>query len=135
MSLQLHIRRQHWEGLGKRSEHMLFRCWSYSNSKDCILFILLYLQGVCCNNLFLVLMLCYLIYLIYFSIISRCKGLQFEAAWNKHRDDPNLTTLGPSFNTRNAAMVEFPILYYCENDNLFKNRTYDLFLKSQFHLL
>lgn len=38
-------------------------------------------------------------------LLQQCKALQFEAAWNKHRDDPNLTTLGPSFNTRNAAMV------------------------------
>ncbi|KAG8644976.1 hypothetical protein MANES_10G018500v8 [Manihot esculenta] len=29
-------------------------------------------------------------------LLHHCKGLQFEATWEKHRDDPNLTTLSSS---------------------------------------
>ncbi|KAK9283603.1 hypothetical protein L1049_011853 [Liquidambar formosana] len=39
------------------------------------------------------------------TLLQQCKGLQFEAAWDKHKDDPNLITLGPSFNGRDAATI------------------------------
>lgn len=39
-------------------------------------------------------------------LLQKCKGQQFEAAWLKHRDDPNLTTLCPSLNEVNAATVQ-----------------------------
>ncbi|KAL7214824.1 hypothetical protein ACSBR1_027080 [Camellia fascicularis] len=29
-------------------------------------------------------------------LLQQCKGPQFKAAWDKHKDDPNLTTLEPS---------------------------------------
>lgn len=131
MSLQLHTRRQHWEGLGKRSEHMLFSYWCYSNSKDSIFFN----SSIFAGSLLHVATTFSLFLVFLFSFISRCKGLQFEAAWNKHRDDPNLTTLAPSLSRRNAAMVDFLILYCSENDNMFKE--YDIWFtsKSQPHLL
>ncbi|KAK2637321.1 hypothetical protein Ddye_032113 [Dipteronia dyeriana] len=28
-------------------------------------------------------------------LLQQCKGMQFEAAWDKYRDDPNLSSLGP----------------------------------------
>ncbi|KAK3230914.1 hypothetical protein Dsin_002795 [Dipteronia sinensis] len=34
-----------------------------------------------------------------FPVFGRCKGMQFEAAWDKYRDDPNLSSLGPSLST------------------------------------
>ncbi|CAK9135719.1 unnamed protein product [Ilex paraguariensis] len=39
------------------------------------------------------------------TLLQNCKGPQFEAAWDKHKDDPNLKALGPSFSGRNTAMV------------------------------
>ncbi|XP_057510544.1 uncharacterized protein At2g39910-like [Actinidia eriantha] len=38
-------------------------------------------------------------------LLHQCKGQQFEAAWDKHKDDPNLTSLKPSLSGRNAAVV------------------------------
>lgn len=38
-------------------------------------------------------------------LLQQCKGLQFEVAWDKHKDDPNLTTLGPSLTGRNTTTV------------------------------
>ncbi|XP_050385997.1 uncharacterized protein At2g39910 [Argentina anserina] len=38
-------------------------------------------------------------------LLHQCKGLQFEAAWGKHRDDPNLATIAPSLSERRSAMV------------------------------
>ncbi|KAJ4969722.1 hypothetical protein NE237_002821 [Protea cynaroides] len=38
-------------------------------------------------------------------LLQQCKGLQFEAAWDKHRDDPNLSTLAPAFERGDAATV------------------------------
>ncbi|KAK9124391.1 hypothetical protein Sjap_013993 [Stephania japonica] len=38
-------------------------------------------------------------------LLQKCKGLQFEAAWNKHKDDPNLTALAPAFCTESTAVV------------------------------
>lgn len=29
-------------------------------------------------------------------MFARCKGAQFETAWDKYKDDPNLTGLGSS---------------------------------------
>lgn len=37
--------------------------------------------------------------------LQQCKGLQFEAAWDKHKDDPNLAALCLSFSVKHAAMV------------------------------
>ncbi|KAM7499332.1 hypothetical protein LguiA_023746 [Lonicera macranthoides] len=39
------------------------------------------------------------------NLLQQCKGLQFEAAWNKHKDDPNLTAILTSFSGRNVATV------------------------------
>ncbi|KAM1126183.1 hypothetical protein ACFX2B_040893 [Malus domestica] len=45
-------------------------------------------------------------------LLHQCKGVQFEAAWGKHRDDPNLATIGPSFGAslgeRKATVVQLP---------------------------
>jgi len=38
-------------------------------------------------------------------LLQQCKGSQFEAAWDKHKDDPNLTALTPSLSGTNATMV------------------------------
>ncbi|GLT93009.1 hypothetical protein SLE2022_108160 [Rubroshorea leprosula] len=38
-------------------------------------------------------------------LLQQCKGQQFEAAWDKHRDDSNLSTLAPSLSTRRAVQV------------------------------
>ncbi|XP_059628037.1 uncharacterized protein At2g39910 isoform X2 [Cornus florida] len=38
-------------------------------------------------------------------LLQQCKGSQFKAAWDKHKDDPNLTALAPSFSGINAEMV------------------------------
>ncbi|KAJ9160254.1 hypothetical protein P3X46_025672 [Hevea brasiliensis] len=35
-------------------------------------------------------------------LLHQCKGLQFEATWDKHRDDPNLTTLSFSLRERHC---------------------------------
>jgi hypothetical protein len=40
-----------------------------------------------------------------FPVIPRCKGVQFEAAWGKHKDDPNLTNLESSLSGRDKATV------------------------------
>ncbi|CAL5407439.1 unnamed protein product [Camellia sinensis] len=37
-------------------------------------------------------------------LLQQCKGPQFKAAWDKHKDDPNLTTLEPSL----SCMVKAP---------------------------
>ncbi|KAK2983252.1 hypothetical protein RJ640_023372 [Escallonia rubra] len=42
--------------------------------------------------------------------IERCKGPQFEAAWSKHKDDPNLTALHPPLSGENAARECFYVL-------------------------
>ncbi|PIA54457.1 hypothetical protein AQUCO_00900774v1 [Aquilegia coerulea] len=38
-------------------------------------------------------------------LLHKCKGLQFEATWNKYRDDPNLSALTSLFCTENIVMV------------------------------
>lgn len=38
-------------------------------------------------------------------LLQQCKGPQFEAAWDKHKDDPNLTALCPSFIGNNTVTV------------------------------
>ncbi|XP_058181859.1 uncharacterized protein At2g39910 [Rhododendron vialii] len=38
-------------------------------------------------------------------LLQQCKGSQFEAAWDKHKDDPNLTALKPSLSGTHATMV------------------------------
>lgn len=38
-------------------------------------------------------------------VITRCKGMQFEAAWGKHKDDPNLTNLEASLSRKDTATV------------------------------
>ncbi|KAK4579404.1 hypothetical protein RGQ29_029177 [Quercus rubra] len=39
-------------------------------------------------------------------LLQQCKGMQFEAAWGKHKDDPNLANLESSFSGRGAATVK-----------------------------
>ncbi|KAK7842948.1 uncharacterized protein CFP56_013235 [Quercus suber] len=39
-------------------------------------------------------------------LLQQCKGMQFEAAWGKHKDDPNLANLGSSLSGRGAATVK-----------------------------
>ncbi|KAL7214827.1 hypothetical protein ACSBR1_027080 [Camellia fascicularis] len=41
-------------------------------------------------------------------LLQQCKGPQFKAAWDKHKDDPNLTTLEPSL----SCMVKFSSLLF-----------------------
>ncbi|KAF5947856.1 hypothetical protein HYC85_013813 [Camellia sinensis] len=36
-------------------------------------------------------------------LLQQCKGPQFKAAWDKHKDDPNLTTLEPSLSCMAAV--------------------------------
>ncbi|KAK9168239.1 hypothetical protein Syun_000379 [Stephania yunnanensis] len=38
-------------------------------------------------------------------LLQKCKGLQFEAAWNKHKYDPNLAALAPAFCTESTPVV------------------------------
>ncbi|KAK9913678.1 hypothetical protein M0R45_037488 [Rubus argutus] len=38
-------------------------------------------------------------------LLHQCKGLQFEAAWGKHKDDPNLATIPPSLSDRRSTMA------------------------------
>ncbi|KAL6977440.1 hypothetical protein U1Q18_026239 [Sarracenia purpurea var. burkii] len=38
-------------------------------------------------------------------LLQQCKGAQFKAAWDKHKDDPNLIALKPSLSGRNATTV------------------------------
>ncbi|PSS32552.1 hypothetical protein CEY00_Acc02852 [Actinidia chinensis var. chinensis] len=38
-------------------------------------------------------------------LLQQCKGQQFEAACDKHKDDPNLTALKPYLSGRNATVV------------------------------
>nr|XP_043616941.1 uncharacterized protein At2g39910 [Erigeron canadensis] len=40
-------------------------------------------------------------------LLQRCKGLQFEAAWEKHKDDPNLSTLCPSLTSKPVMATDF----------------------------
>ncbi|KAF9601858.1 hypothetical protein IFM89_023623 [Coptis chinensis] len=37
--------------------------------------------------------------------VDLCKGLQFEATWNKYKDDPNLSAIAPSLCSEKMAMV------------------------------
>ncbi|XWS74861.1 hypothetical protein CRYUN_Cryun01aG0034400 [Craigia yunnanensis] len=39
-------------------------------------------------------------------MLQQCKGQQFETAWNKHRDDPNLTTLALSLSNEPTFKAE-----------------------------
>ncbi|XP_050250679.1 uncharacterized protein At2g39910 isoform X1 [Quercus robur] len=39
-------------------------------------------------------------------LLQQCKGMQFEAAWGKHKDDPNLANLESSLSGRGAATVK-----------------------------
>ncbi|XWS07676.1 hypothetical protein CRYUN_Cryun41cG0010200 [Craigia yunnanensis] len=39
-------------------------------------------------------------------MLQQCKGQQFETAWNKHRDDPNLTTLALSLSSEPTSKSE-----------------------------
>ncbi|XVF24022.1 hypothetical protein REPUB_Repub13aG0091000 [Reevesia pubescens] len=39
-------------------------------------------------------------------MLQQCKGRQFEAAWNKHRDDPNLTTLALNLSSQRTLKAE-----------------------------
>ncbi|KAF3947895.1 hypothetical protein CMV_026042 [Castanea mollissima] len=39
-------------------------------------------------------------------LLQQCKGLQFEAAWGKHKDDPNLANIKSSLSGRGAATVK-----------------------------
>ncbi|XP_057981732.1 uncharacterized protein At2g39910 isoform X2 [Malania oleifera] len=57
------------------------------------------------------------------TLLRQCKGRQFEAAWDKHRDDPNLTTLGPSFCARNAATILYAGGMMITNDPAESGRT------------
>ncbi|KAF7131862.1 hypothetical protein RHSIM_Rhsim09G0171700 [Rhododendron simsii] len=61
-------------------------------------------------------------------LLQQCKGAQFEAAWDKHKDDPNLTTLKPSLSGTQATMQStcyngpfspnlFPNVGWLLNDN------------------
>ncbi|KAK4579394.1 hypothetical protein RGQ29_029170 [Quercus rubra] len=38
-------------------------------------------------------------------LLQQCKGMQFEAAWGKHKDDPNLANLESSLSGRGTATV------------------------------
>ncbi|OVA17697.1 Protein of unknown function DUF2454 [Macleaya cordata] len=38
-------------------------------------------------------------------LLQKCKGLQFETAWDKYKDDPNLATLSSSLCEKNMAVV------------------------------
>ncbi|KAF9598548.1 hypothetical protein IFM89_028080 [Coptis chinensis] len=38
-------------------------------------------------------------------LLHKCKGLQFEATWNKYKDDPNLSAIAPSLCSEKMAMV------------------------------
>ncbi|KAH7548187.1 hypothetical protein JRO89_XS14G0081100 [Xanthoceras sorbifolium] len=38
-------------------------------------------------------------------LLQQCKGMQFEAAWDKYKDDPNLSCLGPSLSGRIVVLV------------------------------
>ncbi|XP_042512172.1 uncharacterized protein At2g39910 isoform X1 [Macadamia integrifolia] len=38
-------------------------------------------------------------------LLQQCKSLQFEAAWDKYRDDPNLSTPAPAFERKDSATV------------------------------
>ncbi|XP_018821901.1 uncharacterized protein At2g39910 [Juglans regia] len=38
-------------------------------------------------------------------LLQQCKGMQFEAAWGKHKDDPNLTNLEASLSRKDTATV------------------------------
>ncbi|KAI3911143.1 hypothetical protein MKW92_047082 [Papaver armeniacum] len=39
------------------------------------------------------------------ALLQKCKGTQFEAVWDKYRDDPNLRTLSSSLCKETAAVV------------------------------
>ncbi|PRQ56660.1 hypothetical protein RchiOBHm_Chr1g0339731 [Rosa chinensis] len=43
-------------------------------------------------------------------LLHQCKGLQFEVAWGKHRDDPNLATIAPSLSERRSTMVRINLI-------------------------
>nr|CAD1827553.1 unnamed protein product [Ananas comosus var. bracteatus] len=40
------------------------------------------------------------------SLLQRCKGLQFETAWNKHKNDPDLTMLISSFSHQTTETLQ-----------------------------
>ncbi|XVF83855.1 hypothetical protein PTKIN_Ptkin16aG0526900 [Pterospermum kingtungense] len=39
-------------------------------------------------------------------LLKQCKGQQFETSWNKHRDDPNLTTLALGLSSESTLKTE-----------------------------
>lgn len=93
------IKRQHWKRLAKKSEHIFFRYCSYSSSKDSVMiFMIIEFEHYFFLDLWLILV-------ILFLLTPRCKGVQFEAAWGKHKDDPNLTNLVSSLSGRDTTTV------------------------------
>ncbi|XVE69341.1 hypothetical protein DITRI_Ditri09bG0145000 [Diplodiscus trichospermus] len=50
-------------------------------------------------------------------MLQQCKGQQFETAWNKHRDDPNLTALARSLSSKPTFDAESNIgVSHCPGD-------------------
>ncbi|KAJ0045054.1 hypothetical protein Pint_06423 [Pistacia integerrima] len=40
-------------------------------------------------------------------LLQQCKGLQFQTAWNRYKDDPNLSTLGSSISENCLSVIKF----------------------------